>query len=87
MSTHGEAVEAIKKAKDLIDHLPEATIQKYPDATKHLYISLVKSFLRITGCVTLFLAGANPELMTSWLKVSAGFLCLAECLGILEELV
>jgi len=88
MSTHGEAVEDIKKAKNVIDHVPEATDgQKYPDAQKHLYISLVKSFLRITGCVTLFLAGTDPALMGAWLKVSAGFLCLAKCLGILEELV
>ena len=87
MSTHGEAVEAIKKAKDVIDHIPETSKQKYPDAKKHLYISLVKSFLRLTACVTLFLAGTDPALAGAWLKVSAGFLGLAECLGIVEELV
>lgn len=88
MSTHGEAVEAIKKAKDVIDHIPEVQDNtKYPDARKHFYVSLVKSFLRMAGFVTLFLAGANPELMTAWLKVTAGFLMLAECLGIVEELV
>ena len=88
MSTHGEAVEDIKKAKNVIDHVPEATdTQHYPDAQKHLYISLVKSFLRLTACVTLFLAGTDPALTGAWLKVSAGFLGLAECLVIIEELV
>ena len=62
-------------------------IQPKDTSRGHFYISLVKSFLRITACVTLYLAGADPELMSAWLKVSAGFLCLAECLGILEELV
>ena len=62
-------------------------IQPKDPSKGHFYISLVKSFLRITACVTLFLAGADPALMSAWLKVSAGFLCLAECLGLLEELV
>ena len=62
-------------------------VQPKDTSRGHFYISLVKSFLRITACVTLFLAGADPALMGAWLKVSAGFLCLAECLGILEELV
>jgi hypothetical protein len=65
----------------------EIEVQPKDPSRGHFYVSLVKSFLRITGFVTLFLAGANPELMTSWLKVTAGFLMLAECLGILEELV
>lgn len=87
MSTHGEAVEAIKKAKDVIDHVPDTTKQHYPDAQKHLYISLVKSFLRITAGVTLAMAGFNPEIMDAWLKTSGAFFIAAECLGILEELV
>jgi hypothetical protein len=62
-------------------------IQPKDPSRGHFYISLVKSFLRITACVTLFLAGADPALLGPWLKVSAGFLCLAECLGIIEELV
>ena len=65
----------------------EIEIQPKDPSNGHFYVSLAKSFLRISGCVTLFLAGANPELMTSWLKVTAGLLMLAECLGILEELV
>ena len=88
MSTHGEAVEAIIKAKNVIDHIPESTdLQKYPDAQKHLYISLVKSFLRITAGVTLVMAGFDPDIMTAWLKTSGAFFIAAECLGILEELV
>jgi hypothetical protein len=66
---------------------PMIEIQPKDTSKGHFYVSLAKSFLRISGGVTLFLAGANPELMTSWLKVTAGFLMLAECLGILEELV
>lgn len=65
----------------------EIEVQPKDTSKGHFYVSLVKSFLRIAGFVTLFLAGANPELMTAWLKVTAGFLMLAECLGILEELV
>jgi hypothetical protein len=68
-------------------HKPMIEIQPKDTSRGHFYVSLAKSFLRISGGVTLFLAGANPELMTSWLKVTAGFLMLAECLGILEELV
>lgn len=75
---------------EALTNLPEEkhiNIQPKDPSKGHFYVSLVKSFLRITGFVTLFLAGANPELMASWLKVTAGFLMLAECLGILEELV
>jgi gamma-glutamylcysteine synthetase len=62
-------------------------IQPKDPSKGHFYVSLAKSFLRISGFVTLYLAGANPELMTAWLKVTAGLLMLAECLGIVEELV
>jgi hypothetical protein len=80
MSTHGEAVEDIKKAKAVLDTpgTPETTELKHPDPKKHLYISLVKSAIRIVagGCLVsgnLIFAGA-------------GFI-LAEALGIVEELV
>lgn len=66
---------------------PMIEIQPKDTSKGHFYVSLAKSFLRISGFVTLYLAGANPELMTSWLKVTAGLLMLAECLGIVEELV
>lgn len=49
-----------------------------PDARKHLYISLVKSALRI------FAGGA---IMGGFLFAGGLLLCLAELLGIAEELV
>ena len=33
------------------------------------------------------MAGFDPALASAWLKVAGGFFILAECLGILEELV
>jgi hypothetical protein len=62
-------------------------IQPKDTSQGHFYVSLAKSFLRLTAFVALFLAGADAELMGSWLKVAAGLLGLAECLGVLEELV
>ena len=62
-------------------------IQPKDPSQGHFYVSLAKSFMRIAGYVALGLAGFDPVLMTSWLKVAAGLLGLAECLGILEELV
>ena len=52
----------------------------------HLYCSIVKSILRIGGCVAsvLILATDNLELSIS---VLAGTLAFAECLGIFEELL
>ena len=62
-------------------------IQPKDPSQGHFYVSLAKSFMRIAGYVALGLAGFDPGLMTAWLKVAAGLLGLAECLGILEELV
>lgn len=62
-------------------------IQPKDTSVGHFYVSLVKSFLRIVGYVALAMAGFDAPLMPAWLKVAAGFLMLAECLGILEELV
>jgi hypothetical protein len=79
MSTHGEAVEDIKKAKDVIDHIPTPVKEtKYPDAKKHLYISLVKSGFRI---------GAGIALVRGELITAGALLIFAELLGIAEELV
>lgn len=85
----GNQTKTIPEIGEALTNLPGKGINIQPKDTSkgHFYVSLVKSFLRITGFVTLFLAGADPEMMTSWLKVTAGFLMLAECLGILEELV
>jgi hypothetical protein len=78
MSTHGEAVEDIKKAKNVIDHIPVETTQKYPDAKKHLYISLAKSAIRIVAGVCL--------IQGNLLMAGVCFI-MAEVLGIVEELV
>ena len=50
----------------------------YPDAKKHLYISLVKSALRIVAGLG-FCAGS--------MMIGGVFLIVAELLGIVEELV
>lgn len=62
-------------------------IQPKDPSQGHFYVSLAKSFIRIAGYVALGLAGFDAPLTLAWLKVSAGLLGLAECLGILEELV
>lgn len=92
MNEHEQNIEVMKDLRNKLDKVLQdktqtLNVQPKDPSKGHFYVSLVKSFLRITGFVTLFLAGANPEMMTSWLKVTAGFLMLAECLGILEELV
>lgn len=51
---------------------------KYPDAKKHLYVSLVKSALRIAAGFSLVFGG---------LLWAGALLIAAEVLGIVEELV
>ena len=76
MSTFDEAVKEIKKTKDILDG--EVTSIKHPDAKKHLYVSLVKSAVRIVagGC-----------LITGNLLMAGVCFIMAEILGIVEELV
>lgn len=62
-------------------------IQPKDTSRGHFYVSLAKSFIRITAGVTLVLAGTDPVLMPSWLVVAGGLLMVAELLGIVEELV
>ena len=62
-------------------------VQPKDPSMGHFYVSLAKSFLRMAGYVALGMAGFDPGLLAAWLKVAAGLLGLAECLGILEELV
>ena len=62
-------------------------IQPKDPSQGHFYVSLAKSFLRIIAGVSLALAGFDFELAFAWLKVSGALFVLAECLGILEELV
>jgi hypothetical protein len=77
MSTFDEALSDIKKAKSVLDTEPGATM-KHPDPKKHLYISLAKSFIRITAGVCLVVG------FPVWCGVG---LIAAEALGIVEELV
>ena len=76
MSTFDEAVKEIKKTKDILDG--EVTAIKHPDAKKHLYVSLVKSAIRIVagGC-----------LITGNLLMAGVCFIMAEILGIVEEVV
>ena len=63
-------------------------VQPKDTSQGHFYVSLAKSFLRITAGVALMLAGYDTgALLGAWLKVASGLFILAECLGILEELV
>ena len=69
-------------------------IQPKDTSRGHFYVSLAKSFLRIIAGVSLALAGYSLavagydfELALAWLNVSGGLFMIAECLGILEELV
>lgn len=62
-------------------------IQPKDTSKGHFYVSLAKSFMRIVAGVALAMAGYDPALMTAWFKVAGGMFMLAECLGILEELV
>jgi hypothetical protein len=83
MSTFDEAVVDIKNARDVVDGLvanqnPETTEMKHPDPKKHLYISLAKSFIRITAGVCLVVG------FPVWCGIG---LIAAEALGIIEELV
>ena len=85
MSTHGEAVEDIKKAKAVLDEKRTGgfSYEKIknagqPDPKKHLYISLAKSFIRITAGVCLIVG------FPIWCGVG---LVAAEVLGVVEELV
>jgi hypothetical protein len=48
-----------------------------PDPRKHYLVSMVKSTIRIVGCI----------FMTRSVAVGAGLLALAELFGIMEELV
>jgi hypothetical protein len=77
MSTFNEAVEEIKKTKEILDGQP-APIEKHPDPKKHKYISFVKSGFRI-------LAGVS--LCFGEFAVAGTLFIVAEVLGIAEELV
>ena len=62
-------------------------IQPKDTSKGHFYVSLAKSFIRITAGITLVLAGTDAALMSQWLLVAGGMFMVAELLGIVEELV
>lgn len=68
-------------------HKPMIEIQPKDTSKGHFYVSLAKSFIRITAGVALVLAGTDPALMQTWLTTAGGLLMVAELLGIVEELV
>jgi len=81
MSTHGEAVEHIKKAKSVLD--AEVTVTK--KLFTHTSVSMIKSGFRIAA--GLALAGGGWLEMNPYIQAAGLLLVLAEVLGIAEELV
>ena len=77
MSTFNEAVEEIKKTKEILEGQPPE-ITNHPDPKKHKYISFVKSFFRIV---------AGVSLCFGEFAIAGGLFIVAEVLGIAEELV
>jgi hypothetical protein len=75
MSTHGEAVEDIKKAKSVLDAGKTTVTNKI---FTHTSVSMVKSVLRIT---------AGGALISGFIVHAGVLFIVAECLGIVEELV
>jgi hypothetical protein len=84
MSTFDEAVQDIKKAKSVLDDQPTSEM-KHPDPKKHLYISLIKSGVRIAA--GLAIAGAGWLEMNPYMQAGGILIVVAELLGIAEELV
>lgn len=81
MSTHNEAVEDIKKAKDALDNVSNAS----PKIFTHTSVSMIKSAVRIVA--GLAIAGAGLISMNPYLQGGGLLLVIAEVLGIVEELV
>jgi hypothetical protein len=80
MSTHEEAVNDIKKAKQVLDAGPAPK-----KLLTHTSVSMVKSGFRIVA--GLALAGGGWLEMNPYLQGAGLLLVLAEVLGIAEELV
>jgi hypothetical protein len=81
MSTHGEAVEDIKKAKSVLD----AGVTESKKFFTHTSVSMIKSGVRIAA--GLALAGGGWLEMNPYLQAAGILLIVAEVLGIAEELV
>ena len=82
MSTHGEAVDDIKKAKSVLDAEPPVALKKF---FTHTSVSMVKSGVRIAA--GLALAGGGWLEMNPYIQAAGLLLVVAEILGIAEELV
>ena len=82
MSTHGEAVDVIKKAKNVLD---AGSPTKPAKIFTHTSVSMVKSGIRIAAGIAL--AGGGWLEMNPYLQGAGIALVLAEILGIVEELV
>lgn len=83
MTDNEQNIEIMKDLRNrldkVLDNTPtETTTVKHPDATKHLYISLVKSAIRI---------GAGVWLLQGNFVMAGVCIILAEVFGIFEELV
>ena len=62
-------------------------IQPKDTSRGHFIVSLVKSCIRIAAAAAFVMAGLHPELVSYWLVTGGVLIGLAECLGIVEELV
>lgn len=83
MNEYEQNIEIMKDLRNKIDavlhpHQTDGDDVSHPDPKKHLYISLAKSFIRITAGVCLVVG------FPVWCGVG---LIAAEVLGIAEELV
>jgi hypothetical protein len=67
----------------------ESNMEVQPKDTSkgHFYVSLAKSFIRITAGVCLLLVNVEPATTVSFIKTAGALLIAAEVLGIIEELV
>jgi hypothetical protein len=82
MSTHGEAVEDVKKAISALDAEVVIPAKKF---FTHTSVSMIKSGFRIAA--GLALAGGGWLEMNPYLQAAGWLLVVAEILGITEELV
>lgn len=78
MNDHEQNIEIMKDLRGRLDAVIDKENVKHPDPKKHLYISIVKSVIRI---------GAGGCLIQGNLFFAGFLLIFAELLGIAEELV
>ena len=80
MTEHEQNIEIMKDLRNKLDSVINKTVPatSHPDPKKHLYISIVKSIIRI---------GAGGCLIQGNFFFAGFLLIFAELLGIAEELV